>query len=52
MRMELRFVTFNSIINDNLMPWLAENQDPEKFRHILRKMAPVQPEAAGPFLVL
>lgn len=49
MQMELRFITFNSIIHDNLMPWLAANQDPEKFRLILRKMATVIDRAAGPF---
>lgn len=42
MQINLRFITFNSIIHGNLMPWLKENEDQEKYRLILRKMAPVQ----------
>jgi excisionase family DNA binding protein len=30
------FITFNSIIYDELMPWLPENADPEKFRQLMR----------------
>lgn len=47
--MELRFITFNSIIYHNLMPWLSENQDHEKFRLMLRKLSSVKPRASGPF---
>jgi excisionase family DNA binding protein len=39
--MEIRFITFNSIIFNELMPWLPENQDEEKFRFLLHNLAPV-----------
>jgi hypothetical protein len=47
--MELRFVTFNSIILGNLMPWLDENQDLEKFMLILRRLSTVKNGQAGQF---
>lgn len=48
--MRLNFITFNSIIHGNLMPWLEENQDPEKFRLILRNLATWKPKNSGEFL--
>ena len=49
MQINPRFITFNSIIHDNLMPWLKDNQDQEKFRLLLRKMAPIQNGESGSF---
>lgn len=43
LHMGLMFINFSGIIQGNLMPWLDENQDPEKFRIILRKLAKVKP---------
>jgi hypothetical protein len=50
LHMELRFMTFNSIIHGNLMPWLEENQDPEKFRLILRNLAAYKPKNSAEFI--
>lgn len=47
--MELKYITFNSILHGNLMPWLEENQDPEKFRLILRNLATWKPKNSGEF---
>jgi hypothetical protein len=49
MQINPRFITFNSIIHENLMPWLKDNQDQEKFRLLLRKMAPIQNGESGSF---
>ena len=49
MQINLRFITLNSIIHDNLMPWLEENKDQEKFRLILRKMSPMHNGEHGSF---
>jgi len=49
MQINLRFITLNNIIHDNLMPWLEENKDQEKFTLILRKMSPMQNGEHGSF---
>ena len=49
--MELRFITFNSIIHKNLMPWLTENQDEEKFRLLLRKINHKDAAVFAPFFI-
>lgn len=48
--MGVRFLTFTSMMHDNLMPWLEENQDVEKFRLILRKVALLQAGGTSPFI--
>jgi len=49
--MEIRFITFNSIIHNNLMPWLSENQDEDKFRLLLWKINQLRINASMPFLI-